>query len=509
MMLLLPPSIDEADESWLQRFSYWEKKCGLTEEEKAKHLIDVLGNNSKLIHSLQDKFFDKFTIEQIMGRAVLERVKGFLKILTGHDINKALSRWNEFEKCITTPEMVEALINRFNAGLEKRIVESKLDLDTSRKDTLYKQTEAALREALSAGPGPGEGAKPAVAANVAVPQKEGVFLTGGRRHNLARKAVKRKKTGKDLKRKKQKICDLGPESRAPDSCDITKRKKDNLAERKQGDKAKVRSKVNNGAGKRRLGTPDSCNEEKARQKKERLNRNNRIWRSNAKLRAEKVKDSVIHMRKEREKIEERIKPLRHSMVYLKDTLFSHTGSNHEINFLPEQTSYIVEVNKPAPIIDTPNDVPGIEIEREEGKQYSKDELKKLRKSKAQKVRDHKKKVSRQNDQLELEKLQLQLRTLPLEEQQMKLAKQRIRAESARILNGSLTKEAWEEFIERAFARDRSCSLNASCNLSVKWPLDPRICEYVGVNYPEDLQSEVQVSSLSGQQASTSTKLSLQ
>ena len=298
-------------------------------------------------------------------------------------------------------------------------------------------------------------------------------------------------------------------SRAPNSCDITKRKKDNLAERKQGDKAKVRSKVNNGAGKRRLGTPDSCNEEKARQKKERLNRNNRIWRSNAKLRAEKVKDSVIHMRKEREKIEERIKPLRHSMVYLKDTLFSHTGSNHEINFLPEQTSYIVEVNKPAPIIDTPNDVPGIEIEREEGKQYSKDELKKLRKSKAQKVRDHKKKVSRQNDQLELEKLQLQLRTLPLEEQQMKLAKQRIRAESARILNGSLTKEAWEEFIERAFARDRSCSLNASCNLSVKWPLDPRICEYVGVNYPEDLQSEVQVSSLSGQQASTSTKLSLQ
>ena len=155
MMLLLPPSIDEADESWLQRFSYWEKKCGLTEEEKAKHLIDVLGNNSKLIHSLQDKFFDKFTIEQIMGRAVLERVKGFLKILTGHDINKALNRWNEFEKCITTPEMVEAFINRFNAGLEKRIIESKLDLDTSRKDKLYKQTEAALREVLSAGPGSG------------------------------------------------------------------------------------------------------------------------------------------------------------------------------------------------------------------------------------------------------------------------------------------------------------------------------------------------------------------
>ena len=191
-MLLLPPSIDEADESWLQRFSYWEKKCGLTEEEKAKHLIDVLGNNSKLteeekakrlidvlgdnsklIHSLPDKFFDKFTIEQIMGRAVLERVKGFLKILTGHDINKALNRWNEFEKCITTPEMVEALINRFNAGLEQRIVQSKLDLDTLRKDTLYKQTEAALREALSAGPGPGESAKPAAVAYIE--EKESVY----------------------------------------------------------------------------------------------------------------------------------------------------------------------------------------------------------------------------------------------------------------------------------------------------------------------------------------------
>ena len=296
-------------------------------------------------------------------------------------------------------------------------------------------------------------------------------------------------------------------SRAPDSHDITKRKKDNLAERKQGDKAKVRSKVNNGAGKRRLGTPDSCNEEKARQKRERLNLNMRICRLNAKLRAEKVKDSIIHMRKERKNIEERIKPLLHSMVYLKDTLFSHTGSNHEINFLSEQTSYIVEVNKPAPIIDTPHDVPRIEIKREKGKQYSKDELEKLRRNKAQKVRNYNKKVSRENDQLELEKLQLQLQTLPLEEQQMKVAKKTIRAESARIINGSLTKEAWEEFIERTFAHVKNCSLNASCNLSVKWPLDPRICEYVGVSYPEDLQSEVQVSSLSGQQAST--KLSLQ
>ena len=296
-------------------------------------------------------------------------------------------------------------------------------------------------------------------------------------------------------------------SRAPNSCDITKRKKDNLAERKQGDKAKVRSKVNNGAGKRRFGAPDSYNEEKARQKRERLNLNMRNCRLNAKLRAEKVKDSIIHMRKERKNIEERIKPLLHSMVYLKDTLFTHTGSNHEINFLSEQKSYIVEVNKPAPIIDTPHEVPRIEIKREEGKQYSKDELEKLRRNKAQKIRNYKKKISRENDQLELEKLQLQLQTLPLEEQQMKVAKKTIRTESARIINGSLTKEAWEEFIERAFAHVKSCSLDASCNLSVKWPLDPRICEYVGVSYPEDLQSEVQVSSLSGQQAST--KLSLQ
>ena len=86
----------------------------LTEEEKAKCLIDMLGNNSKLTHSLQDKFFDKLQ-----------------------------------------DKFFEAFINRFNAGLEKRIIESKLDLDTSRKDKLYKQTEAALREVLSAGPGSG------------------------------------------------------------------------------------------------------------------------------------------------------------------------------------------------------------------------------------------------------------------------------------------------------------------------------------------------------------------
>ena len=175
MLLLLPPSIDEADccESWLQRFSYWEKKCGLTEEEKTERLREMLDNNSKLIHRLPEKFFEKFTIEQIMGRTVLERVKVFLKILGGHDINKALNKRNEFEKCITTPEMVEALINRFNAGLEQRIVQSKLDLDTLRKDTLYKQTEAALREALSAGPGPGESAKPAAVAYIE--EKESVY----------------------------------------------------------------------------------------------------------------------------------------------------------------------------------------------------------------------------------------------------------------------------------------------------------------------------------------------
>ena len=380
MLLLLPPSIDEADccESWLQRFSYWEKKCGLTEEEKTERLREMLDNNSKLIHRLPEKFFEKFTIEQIMGRTVLERVKVFLKILGGHDINKALNKRNEFEKCITTPEMVEALINRFNAGLEKRIVESKLDLDTSRKDTLYKQTEAALREALSAGPGPGEGAKPAVAANVAVPQKEGVFLTGGRRHNLARKAVKRKKTGKDLKRKKQKICDLGPESRAPDSCDITKRKKDNLAERKQGDKAKVRSKVNNGAGKRRLGTPDSYDEKRARQNRESVKK----CKLKLKLEAEKVKEKVAELRKEKENLE---------------VIFScGKESGHNTNCLQEDTSCTLTT------IEAPHDVPADQnTEIEIGKQYSKRELKNMR----EKNRYHKEKANRRENQIELKKLQ--------------------------------------------------------------------------------------------------------
>ena len=281
-------------------------------------------------------------------------------------------------------------------------------------------------------------------------------------------------------------------SRAPNSCDITKRKKDNLAERKQGDKAKVRSKVNNGAGKRRLVTPDSYKEERAK----RTNESSKRCRQNAKLRAKKVQDKIIVLKEEKEKLEKRIKPLLHSIVYLKDILFSHTGSNHKVMLFSEETSHIVEINKIAPTIETPHVVP---TENEiDSKQYSKEELKRLRKNKAQMERDHKRKASRKNDQLQLLQLQDSLQTLPREEQQMKLAKQTIRAESARIINGSPTKEVWQEFIERAFAHVKSCSLDASCNLSVKWPLDPRICEYVGVSYPEDLQGEVQVSSLSGQ-----------
>ena len=325
----------------------------------------------RLMHSLQDES----TIEQIIGPTVLARVKEFLR--TRDNIDEALNKWNEFEKCIKTDTgMDQALINRFNVGLEKRIVH--LELDFIRKDTLYKQSEAALREALSAGPGPGEGAKPAVAANVAVPQKEGVFLTGGRRHNLARKVVKRKKTGKDLKRKKQKICDLGPESRAPDSCDITKRKKDNLAERKQGDKAKVRSKVNNGAGKRRLGTPDSYDEKRARQNRESVKK----CKLKLKLEAEKVKEKVAELRKEKENLE---------------VIFScGKESGHNTNCLQEDTSCTLTT------IEAPHDVPADQnTEIEIGKQYSKRELKNMR----EKNRYHKEKANRRENQIELKKLQ--------------------------------------------------------------------------------------------------------
>ena len=236
-----PPSINEANsyDGWLKRFSLWEKNCGLPDEKKAGLLIESIGNNSKLKRGLQDKFFDKFTVEQMTGPTALTRVKDFLKKeLAGNDIDKALNKWDEFEECIKADtETVETFIDRFDAafttmaaanpglvmpsevkafmlvkrskvcGLEKKMVQSKLDF--TKKDTLYEQTETALREVLGAGPG--ESTKPAAAAYVAVPEEDGVFLIGGKKYKLATKPKKRKKTDvKDVKKKKNKI---GPDGK--------------------------------------------------------------------------------------------------------------------------------------------------------------------------------------------------------------------------------------------------------------------------------------------------------
>ena len=164
-------------------------------------------------------------------------------------------------------------------------------------------------------------------------------------------------------------------SRAPDSHDITKRKKDNLAEMKQGDKAKVRSKVNNGAGKRRLGTPDSYDEKRARQNRESVKK----CKLKLKLEAEKVKEKVAELRKEKEMLEERIKEY-----------------GHNTNCLQEDTSCTLT------IIKAPHDVPADQnTEIEIGKRYSKRELKNMK----EKNRYHKEKASRRENQIELKKLQ--------------------------------------------------------------------------------------------------------
>jgi len=91
-------------------------------------------------------------------------------------------------------------------GLEKKMVQSKLDF--TKKDTLYEQTETALSEVLGAGPG--ESTKPAASAYVAVPEEDGVFLIGGKKYKLATKPKKRKKTDKEVKKKKNKI---GPDGK--------------------------------------------------------------------------------------------------------------------------------------------------------------------------------------------------------------------------------------------------------------------------------------------------------
>ena len=187
IMILLPPSAngDEWPDNWVGKLSDWEKRCGLKEKEKAERLRKICGSNSKLVHSLQDKFFEKFAIEQIMGSKAMIRVKNFLRTLAAQDINKALDRWQEFER-------------------------------------------RTLEEALGAPPGPGKGTPVLFAArgstpvllyschvsgkrtisakamHVAVPGRNGVFFIKGRKYKPAEGIVKRKKTRKNLK-KTQKI----------------------------------------------------------------------------------------------------------------------------------------------------------------------------------------------------------------------------------------------------------------------------------------------------------------
>ena len=425
MMLLLPPSIDEADESWLQRFSYWEKKCGLTEEEKAKHLIDVLGNNSKLteeekakrlidvlgdnsklIHSLPDKFFDKFTIEQIMGRAVLERVKGFWKILAGHDINKALNRWNEFGKCITTPEMVEAFINRFNAGLEKRIVESKLDLDTSRKDTLYKQTEAALREALSAGPGPGESAEPAAVAHVD-DNEEGTEKSMSSKSNLG--------TGQDTN---DSVCD---EVMAVLKEQPSTRKRKQPSPNSSGCRKQSKELM---TSERSLNAPDS-NDEKRAKTRECI----RKWRSKQNNEAKEVANKITETREKKKKQDERIRTLQLKIV----EHLSHDQSDNKTNSSKELKERIQALHleivhhlsqSGSDHVTTSQGSSGkqnIELGRE---QYSA----KAWKAMLEKTRYQERKNKLENNLRELEKLQQDVQELSSKAQQWKQEWKMIKAE---------------------------------------------------------------------------------
>ena len=238
---LQPPNINEVSsyDGWLKRFALWEKNCGLPDDKMASLLIESIGNNCKLKRGLQDKFFDKFTVEEMTGPNALERVKSFLKKeLAGNDIEKALTRWDEFEECVkTSAESVEEFIDKYDAaftsmaaanpglvmpseikafmlvkrskvtGLEKKMVQSRLDF--TKKDTLYDQTETALREVL--GDGPGKSDKSAAAAFVAVPEDDGVFVIGGKRYKLDRgKNKKKKKEEKDVKKRKNKT---GPDGK--------------------------------------------------------------------------------------------------------------------------------------------------------------------------------------------------------------------------------------------------------------------------------------------------------
>ena len=205
-----PPNLNEATsyDGWLKRFTLWEQNCGYENDKVASLLIESLGNNCKLKKGLADKFFEKYSIEQMTGSGALELVKTFLKKeLAGNDIQKALSKWKDLEQCSRgNGELVEAFIDRFDSafttmaaanpglvmpseikafmlferskvsGLEEKMVQSRLDL--SKKDTLYDQTELALREVLGLGPGKQTKQEQAF---MAIPEGEDCYVINGKK----------------------------------------------------------------------------------------------------------------------------------------------------------------------------------------------------------------------------------------------------------------------------------------------------------------------------------------
>ena len=205
-----PPSLNEATsfDVWLKRFNLWKRNCGYDDDKIGSLLIESLGNNSNLKKGLADKFFKKYTEEQMYGPGCLEVIEAFLKKeLAENDIQKAITRWNEFEECvIENGELVETFIDRFDTsftamaaanpglkmtgeikafmlmkrskviGLERTMVQSRLDF--TKKDTLYEQTETALKEVL--GQGPNKQAKQDEAF-VAVPEGDECMIIKGKK----------------------------------------------------------------------------------------------------------------------------------------------------------------------------------------------------------------------------------------------------------------------------------------------------------------------------------------
>ena len=74
-----PPSLNEATsyDVWLKRFNLWKRNCGYDKERIADLLIESLGNNSKLKKGLADKFFEKYSEEQMSGPGALDVVVYF------------------------------------------------------------------------------------------------------------------------------------------------------------------------------------------------------------------------------------------------------------------------------------------------------------------------------------------------------------------------------------------------------------------------------------------------